>query len=67
LDIDGHVKLADFGLSRDTLNESYCGSAEYMSPEMLNGQPYSYGIDFYSLGAVVFEMVTGLPPHYSTD
>jgi serine/threonine protein kinase len=38
-----------------------------MSPEMLNGEVYSYGIDYYSLGAVLFEMVTGLPPFYSTD
>jgi len=38
-----------------------------MSPEMLNGVNYSYGIDFYSLGAVLFELVTGLPPFYSTD
>ena len=38
-----------------------------MSPEMLNGDTYSYGIDYYSLGAVLFEMVTGLPPFYSTD
>jgi serum/glucocorticoid-regulated kinase 2 len=38
-----------------------------MSPEMLNGVSYSYGIDYYSLGAVLYEMVTGLPPFYSTD
>ena len=38
-----------------------------MSPEMLNGDCYSYGIDYYSLGAVLYEMVTGLPPFYSTD
>ena len=37
-----------------------------MSPEMLNGESYSYGIDYYSLGAVLYEMVTGLPPFYST-
>jgi len=39
IDIEGHIKLADFGLSKiqtpDTLNRTYCGSAEYMSPEML--------------------------------
>ena len=71
IDIDGHIKLADFGLSKvqkaGCLNETYCGSAEYMSPEMLNGDNYSYGIDYYSLGAVLYEMVTGLPPFYSTD
>ena len=71
IDIDGHIKLADFGLSKiqkaGNLNETYCGSAEYMSPEMLNGDHYSYGIDYYSLGAVLYEMVTGLPPFYSTD
>jgi len=71
IDIDGHIKLADFGLSKiqqtNILNETYCGSAEYMSPEMLNGEHYSYGIDYYSLGAVLFEMITGLPPFYSTD
>jgi serum/glucocorticoid-regulated kinase 2 len=71
IDIDGHIKLADFGLSKvqrnNVLNLTYCGSAEYMSPEMLNGEPYSYGIDYYSLGAVLYEMVTGLPPFYSTD
>lgn len=71
IDIDGHIKLADFGLSKvqvpNVLNQTYCGSAEYMSPEMLNGETYSFGIDYYSLGAVLYEMVTGLPPFYSTD
>lgn len=71
IDIDGHIKLADFGLSKvqqsNVLNQTYCGSAEYMSPEMLNGESYSFGIDYYSLGAVLYEMVTGLPPFYSTD
>lgn len=38
-----------------------------MSPEMLNGDTYSYGVDYYSLGAVLYEMITGLPPFYSTD
>jgi serine/threonine protein kinase len=51
----------------NVLNQTYCGSAEYMSPEMLNGEAYSFGIDYYSLGAVLYEMVTGLPPFYSTD
>ena len=78
IDIDGHIKLADFGLSKlrhqslfpsekDELNNTFCGSAEYMTPEMLSQKPYSYGIDYYSLGAVLYEMVTGLPPFYSNN
>jgi serine/threonine protein kinase len=71
LDIDGHIRLADFGLSKiqsfKGLNDTYCGSAEYMSPEMLSGDHYGYAVDYYSLGAVLYEMVTGLPPFYSTD
>ena len=73
IDMDGHIKLADFGLSKvikhgeKMIDRIYCGSAEYMSPEMLKGHTYSYGIDYYSLGAVVYEMITGLPPFYSTD
>ena len=73
IDLEGHIRLADFGLSKIqqskqvNLNETYCGSSEYMSPEMLKGERYSYAIDFYSLGAMLFEMLTGLPPHYSPD
>jgi len=72
LDIDGHLKLADFGLSKylpsmDSLTNSFCGSPEYMSPEMLMGYGHGFAIDYYSLGAILFEMLTGLPPFYSTD
>ena len=70
LDIDGHIKLADFGLSKvlpshASVTNSFCGSPEYMSPEMLNGTGHGFSIDYYSLGAILFEMLTGLPPFYS--
>lgn len=72
IDIDGHIKLADFGLSKvlfshDSLTNSFCGSPEYMSPEMLTGIGHGYAVDYYSLGAILFEMLTGLPPFYSTN
>jgi serine/threonine protein kinase len=72
LDIDGHIKLADFGLSKvlptfDSLTNSFCGSPEYMSPEMLMGCGHGFAVDYYSLGAILFEMLTGLPPFYSLD
>ena len=71
IDIDGHLKLADFGLSKfmngDELATSFCGSPEYMSPEMLLSEGHSIPVDYYSLGAILFEMLTGLPPHYDQD
>lgn len=72
LDIDGHLKLADFGLSKilpsiASLTNSFCGSPEYMSPEMLLGYGHGFAVDYYSLGAILFEMLTGLPPFYSLD
>ncbi len=72
LDIDGHVRLADFGLSKgdmdlQSMTHSFCGSPEYMSPEMLQQSGHTLAVDYYSLGALVYEMIVGLPPHYSTD
>jgi len=69
LDVDGHVRLTDFGLSKEHMNKeartySFCGSPEYMSPEMLAGQGHTRAVDFYSLGALLYEMLTGLPPFY---
>ncbi len=70
--MDGHVKLADFGLSKEnftaeSLSMSFCGSPEYMSPEMLSRTGHNKSIDLYSLGALLYEMLTGLPPHYSAN
>eukprot|EP00826_Nyctotherus_ovalis_P050708 TRINITY_DN624_c0_g3_i1.p1 TRINITY_DN624_c0_g3~~TRINITY_DN624_c0_g3_i1.p1 ORF type:complete len:615 (-),score=143.03 TRINITY_DN624_c0_g3_i1:427-2271(-) len=72
LDIDGHVKLADFGLAKGgidlrTLTDSFCGSPEYLSPEMLKQSGHTLTLDFYSLGVLLYEMIVGLPPYYSTD
>jgi len=70
--MDGHVKLTDFGLSKEQFYKnsrtfSFCGSPEYMSPEMLTGTGHGQMLDIYSLGALLFEMLTGLPPHYSQN
>ncbi|CDW79087.1 camp-dependent protein kinase catalytic [Stylonychia lemnae] len=73
LDQEGHVKLADFGISRINFQEkdrstSFCGSPEYMSPEMLKpGRLHGRSVDYYALGALLYEMLTGLPPHFSEN
>jgi serum/glucocorticoid-regulated kinase 2 len=68
VDIDGHIRIADFGLSKIIplrgKSFSFCGSAEYMSPEMLNATGHDRRMDIYCLGALLYEMLTGLPPFY---
>jgi serum/glucocorticoid-regulated kinase 2 len=70
--MDGHVILTDFGLSKigmeiEELTDSFCGSPEYMAPEVLSREGYNYSVDFYTLGAFLFELVTGLPPFYANN
>lgn len=73
IDADGHVKLVDFGLARTGVTESYTGAksfvgtTEYLSPEMLNKVGHGYAVDYWALGMVLYEMLTGLPPWYSDD
>jgi serine/threonine protein kinase len=70
--LDGHIRITDFGLSKDDFSNraratSFCGSPEYMSPEMLSEESHTRMIDFYALGALLFEMLTGLPPFYTNN
>ena len=69
LDIDGHIRITDFGLSKQHIGKydksySICGSPEYMAPEMLSSGEHGPSVDFYTLGALLFELLTGLPPFY---
>ncbi|CAK4359064.1 unnamed protein product [Aphanomyces euteiches] len=66
LDADGHVCLTDFGLSKelpeDDEAKTVCGTNEYMAPEMIRNKPYTHAVDWWALGALIYEMVTGYPP-----
>jgi serine/threonine protein kinase len=46
---------------------SFCGSPEYMAPEMLLKMGHNSAVDHYCLGALLYELITGLPPYYSHD
>ncbi|XP_041650345.1 serine/threonine-protein kinase Sgk2b [Cheilinus undulatus] len=70
LDSKGHVMLTDFGLCKEGVTvggimHTFCGTPEYLAPEVLQGQPYSPSVDWWGLGTVLFEMLYGMPPFYS--
>ncbi|KAJ3201686.1 hypothetical protein HDU82_007923 [Entophlyctis luteolus] len=72
LDSNGHIVLTDFGLSKDHLvygqqTNTYCGTAAYLAPEVLIGNGYDWSVDWWSLGIVFYEMMTGLPPFFSEN
>ena len=70
---DGHIKLADFGLSKqinknnENATNTFCGSAKYLSPEMLNEKGATKASDIYGIGVVLYELLNGEPPFYSND
>jgi serine/threonine protein kinase len=65
--------LTDFGLSRegvkkaDTGARSFCGSYAYLAPEMVRKTGHGKTVDWYLLGVILYEMLTGLPPYYADD
>ncbi|XP_054154142.1 serine/threonine-protein kinase Sgk2-like isoform X2 [Oppia nitens] len=72
LDSDGHIILTDFGLCKEGLREkettnTFCGTPEYLAPEVLRKESYDRTVDWWCLGAVLYEMLYGLPPFYSRD
>ena len=73
LDNIGNVRLTDFGLSKQGVRDhstganSFCGTPEYIAPEVLLRLGHGRAVDWWSLGALLFEMITGLPPFYSRN
>ena len=69
IDSNGIVRLCDFGWCRDFEEgdrSTFCGTYEYMAPEILKDQPYSYGIDVWALGILLYELTHGYSPFRAT-
>ncbi len=67
IDSSGHVRLTDFGLAKELViqekgTHTFCGTDEFLAPELLLHKPYGDSVDWWALGILIYEMITGWPP-----
>lgn len=75
LDADGHLRLTDFGLAKGGISGSgaeggtktFCGTPEYLAPEILENKGHGKAVDWWAMGTLLYEMLSGLPPFYDTN
>ena len=72
MDCDGHIKLTDYGLCKQGVKKgdktsTFCGTPNYMAPEILSEQDYSFSVDWWALGILLFEMMAGRGPFFTEN
>ncbi|CAM1308982.1 AKT3 (predicted) [Pycnogonum litorale] len=72
LDNAGHIKIADFGLCKEDIcygstTKTFCGTPEYLAPEVLEDHDYGRSVDWWGVGVVMYEMMCGRLPFYNRD
>ncbi|RZF33518.1 hypothetical protein LSTR_LSTR014207, partial [Laodelphax striatellus] len=71
LDVNGYVKLVDFGFAKKLMHGrktwTFCGTPEYVAPEVILNRGHDISADYWSLGVLMFELLTGTPPFTGAD
>ncbi|ESO95825.1 hypothetical protein LOTGIDRAFT_116541 [Lottia gigantea] len=72
LDKSGHIKIADFGMCKENIFEdkkasTFCGTPDYIAPEILSGHKYNASVDYWSFGVLLYEMLIGQSPFHGDD
>lgn len=67
LDAEGHCKIADFGMCKEGIRDNkttntFCGTPDYIAPEILQEMEYGAGVDWWAMGVLMYEMMAGQPP-----
>ncbi|XP_030642447.1 cAMP-dependent protein kinase catalytic subunit PRKX-like [Chanos chanos] len=69
LDCEGHIKLTDFGFAKKLVDRTWtlCGTPEYLAPEVIQGKGHGLAVDWWALGVLIFEMLSGYPPFFDDN
>lgn len=71
VDSNGYLKIIDYGLAKIIKDNeeatSFCGTPEYIAPELVNKQPYDKNVDWWAVGVLIYEMLIGVTPFFNRN
>ena len=69
LNKDGYLKVTDFGFAKVVPNKTFtlCGTPDYLAPEIVTGQGHGKGVDWWTLGILIYEMLASFPPFFDDE